>query len=42
MSQTSKHVDWCLNKAKKELEECARLGKRPINCFVNLKGVLRN
>ena len=21
MSQTSKHVDWCLNKAKKELEE---------------------
>ncbi len=21
MSQTSKHIDWCLNKAKKELEE---------------------
>ncbi len=29
MSQPSKNVDWCLNKAKKELEECVRLGKRP-------------
>lgn len=29
MSQASKHVDWCLNKAKKEIEECERLGKRP-------------
>ncbi len=29
MSQASKHVEWCLNKAKKEIEECKRLGKRP-------------
>jgi len=29
MSQSSKHVEWCLNKAKKELEECKKLGKRP-------------
>ena len=29
MSQASKHVEWCLNKAKKEIEECTRLGKRP-------------
>ena len=29
MSQASKHVDWCLNKAKKEIEECKKLGKRP-------------
>lgn len=28
MSQASKHVDWCLNKAKKEIEECKKLGKR--------------
>ncbi|MEK6924668.1 MAG: hypothetical protein AABW71_00335 [Nanoarchaeota archaeon] len=28
MSQSSKHVGWCLNKAKKELEECKKLGKR--------------
>ncbi len=28
MSQSSKHVEWCLNKAKKEIEECRRLGKR--------------
>lgn len=29
MSQASKHVDWCLNKANKEIEECKKLGKRP-------------
>jgi len=29
MSQASKHVGWCLNKAKKEIEECKKLGKRP-------------
>ena len=29
MSQSSKHVEWCLNKAKKEIEECKKLGKRP-------------
>jgi len=29
MSQASKHVEWCLNKAKKEIEECERLCKRP-------------
>ncbi len=29
MSQASKHVDWCLEKAKKEIEECKKLGKRP-------------
>ena len=29
MSQASQHVDWCLNKAKKEIEECKKLGKRP-------------
>ncbi|HLC90670.1 MAG TPA: HEPN domain-containing protein [Candidatus Nanoarchaeia archaeon] len=28
MSQASKHVEWCLNKAKKEIEECTKLGKR--------------
>ena len=28
MSQSSKHVEWCLNKAKKEIEECKKLGKR--------------
>jgi len=28
MSQASKHVQWCLNKAKKEIEECEKLGKR--------------
>ena len=27
MSQASKHVKWCLNKAKKEIEECKRQGK---------------
>ncbi len=29
MSQASKHVEWCLNKAKKEIEERVKLGKRP-------------
>ena len=29
MSQSSKHVEWCLNKANKEIEECKKLGKRP-------------
>ena len=28
MSQSSKHVDWCLRKAEKEIEECAKSGKR--------------
>ncbi len=28
MSQSSKHVEWCLNKAQKEIEECQKLGKR--------------
>ncbi len=28
MSQASKHVEWCLNKAKKEIEECRELGKK--------------
>src|SRR3989338_10599758 len=29
MSQASKQMEWCLNKAKKEIEECKRLGKKP-------------
>lgn len=29
MSQASSHVEWCLNKSKKEIEECEKLGKRP-------------
>jgi|SRR3989338_323293 len=29
MSQASKQIDWCLSKAKNELEECVRLKKRP-------------
>lgn len=29
MSQASNHVDWCLNKAKKEIAECKKSGKRP-------------
>ncbi|HLC75088.1 MAG TPA: hypothetical protein VJH88_04510, partial [Candidatus Nanoarchaeia archaeon] len=29
MSQASKQVEWCLNKAKKEIEECKKLGKKP-------------
>ena len=38
MSQSSNHLDWCLNKAKKELEECKRLNKRPKHRgLVNLK-----
>ena len=28
MSQSSQHVEWCLNKAKKEVEECKEQGKR--------------
>ena len=28
MSQASKHVEWCIHKAKKEIEECKKLGKR--------------
>ena len=28
MSQASKHVGGCLNKAEKEIEECKKLGKR--------------
>ena len=28
MSQASQQVEWCLNKAKKEIEECKKLGKR--------------
>lgn len=27
-SQASKHLDWCLNKAKKEIEECKKRGKK--------------
>ena len=37
MSQASKHVEWCLNKAKKEIEECKKLGKRPKH-----RGLLKN
>jgi len=29
MSQASKYVEWCLNKADKEIEECKKSGKRP-------------
>src|SRR3989338_2753799 len=28
MSQASKHVEWCLHKAQKEIEECKKQGKR--------------
>jgi len=28
MSQASNHIEWCLNKAKKEIEECKKAGKR--------------
>ena len=28
MSQASKHVDWCITKAEREIEECKKLGKR--------------
>lgn len=27
-SQASKHIDWCLKKAKKEMEECKKQGKK--------------
>ena len=26
MSQASKHVEWCMKKAKTEIEECKKLG----------------
>lgn len=29
MSQASKQVEWCLKKAKNEIEECKKLNKRP-------------
>lgn len=29
MSQASKHVDWCLKKGEKEIEECKKAGKDP-------------
>lgn len=28
MSQASKHVKWCIDKANKEISECEKLGKR--------------
>ncbi|MBI4139576.1 HEPN domain-containing protein [Candidatus Woesearchaeota archaeon] len=28
MSQASEHVEWCLNKAQKEIEDCKNLDKR--------------
>lgn len=28
MSQASKHVEWCLHKAQKEIEKCKKYGKR--------------
>src|SRR3989338_10737732 len=28
MSQASKQVKWCLSKAKKEIKDCRKLGKR--------------
>ena len=28
MSQSSKHVKWCLEKADKEIKECKKLGER--------------
>ncbi len=28
MSRASKHLNWCLNKAKREIEECKKQGKR--------------
>jgi len=28
VSQASKHVDWCMKKAEKEIGECNKLGKR--------------
>ncbi len=35
-SQASKHLDWCLNKAVREVEECKKQGKRAQH-----KGLLR-
>ncbi len=29
MSHASRHIEWCLNKANKEMEENRKLGKRP-------------
>ena len=29
MSQASKHVDWCLKKSEREIEECKKLNKMP-------------
>ena len=29
MSKASKQVKWCINKAKKEIEECKKYGKSP-------------
>jgi len=29
MPQAYNHIKWCLNKAKKEIEECKKLGKNP-------------
>ncbi|MBI4141812.1 hypothetical protein HY484_02735 [Candidatus Woesearchaeota archaeon] len=37
MSQASKYVQWCLNKANKEIEECKKLGKRQKH-----RGLLKN
>jgi len=37
VSQASKQVDWCLNKAKKEIDECKKLGKRSKH-----RGLLKN
>lgn len=35
-SQASKHIDWCTKKAKKELEECKKQGKKARH-----RGILR-
>ena len=29
MPQAQKHIEWCLDKARKEIEECRKQGKRP-------------
>lgn len=29
MPQAQEHIEWCLNKAKKEIDECKKQGKRP-------------
>ena len=36
MSQASKHIEWCLKKADKEIEECKKLGKR-----IKHRGILK-